>query len=138
MKGRLNVKEAQGRKRLCYVNPPIGDGQAVPGALKPHIVCPTTAGTGNENTGIAVFDFVSMKAKTGIASRRLRPSLAIIDPRTTHTLPEKVAASGAFDVLSHALESFTASSSTFVWHSSTRAPFIFTREAAPRPPPAPA
>ena len=93
---------------LTYVNAPIGDGQPVPGPLGPHIACPTTAGTGSENTGIAVFDLLAMKAKTGIASRRLRPTLAIIDPRTTHTLPEKVAASGAFDVLSHALESFTA------------------------------
>ena len=93
---------------LTYVNAPIGDGQPVPGPLAPHIACPTTAGTGSENTGIAVFDLVAMKAKTAVASRRLRPALAIVDPRTTHTLPEKVAASGAFDVLSHALESFTA------------------------------
>ena len=103
-----NLYSSHPAKLLTYVNAPIGDGRAVPGPLRPHIACPTTAGTGSENTGIAVFDLVSMKAKTGIASRRLRPSLAIVDPRTTHTLPEKVAASGAFDVLSHALESFTA------------------------------
>ena len=59
---------------LTYVNAPIGDGQPVPGPLAPHIACPTTAGTGSENTGIAVFDLVAMKAKTAVASRRLRPA----------------------------------------------------------------
>lgn len=93
---------------LAYVNAPVGEGRAVPGPLKPHIACPTTSGTGSECTGIAVFDLLSMKAKTGIASRRLRPTLALIDPLTTHTLPANVVACSAFDVLSHALESYTA------------------------------
>lgn len=91
-----------------YVNAPIGDGKAVPGPLPPHIACPTTCGTGSECTGIAVFDDLSLKAKTGIASRRLRPSLALIDPRATRTLPAMVVAASGFDVLCHALESYTA------------------------------
>lgn len=93
---------------LTYVNPPIGEGQAVPGPLKPHIACPTTCGTGSECTGIAVFDLLSMQAKTGIVSRRLRPTMALIDPTVTRTLPKNVVAASAFDVLSHALESYTA------------------------------
>ena len=93
---------------LTYVNAPIGGGQAIPGALKPHIACPTTSGTGSECTGIAVFDLLAMKAKTGIVSRRLRPSMALIDPETTRSLPKNVVAASAFDVLSHALESYTA------------------------------
>lgn len=93
---------------LAYVNAPVGEGRPVPGPLKPHIACPTTSGTGSECTGIAVFDLLSMKAKTGIASRRLRPTLALVDPLTTHTLPANVVACSAFDVLSHALESYTA------------------------------
>jgi alcohol dehydrogenase class IV len=91
-----------------YVNAPIGDGKPVPGPLPPHIACPTTCGTGSECTGIAVFDDLTLKAKTGIASRRLRPTLALIDPTCTRTLPSMVVAASGFDVLSHALESFTA------------------------------
>jgi alcohol dehydrogenase class IV len=91
-----------------YVNAPIGDGKPVPGPLPPHIACPTTCGTGSECTGIAVFDDLALKAKTGIASRRLRPTLALIDPTCTRTLPSMVVAASGFDVLSHALESFTA------------------------------
>lgn len=93
---------------LAYVNAPIGLGTPVPGPLKPHIACPTTSGTGSECTGIAVFDLLEMKAKTGIASKMLRPTRALIDPTVTMTLPPNVVASSAFDVLSHALESYTA------------------------------
>ncbi len=93
---------------LAYVNTPIGDGVAVPGPLKPHIACPTTSGTGSECTGIAVFDLLEMKAKTGIASKMIRPTRALIDPAVTATLPANVVAASAFDVLSHALESYTA------------------------------
>jgi alcohol dehydrogenase class IV len=93
---------------IAYVNAPIGGGRAVPGPLKPHIACPTTCGTGSECTGIAVFDLLAMHVKTGIASRRLRPSLALIDPTVACTLPRNVVAASAFDVLSHALESYTA------------------------------
>jgi hydroxyacid-oxoacid transhydrogenase len=93
---------------LTYVNKPIGEGQQIPGPLKPHIACPTTAGTGSEVTGIAIFDLVSLKAKTGIASHALRPTEAIVDPDCTASLPSEVVASAGLDVLSHALESYTA------------------------------
>ena len=93
---------------LTYVNKPVGAGEPVPGALPPHIACPTTCGTGSETTGIAVCDVLALEAKTGIASRRLRPSLALVDPRCTSTLPASVVAASGFDVLCHALESYTA------------------------------
>lgn len=93
---------------LDYVNAPIGAACQVPGPLKPHIACPTTSGTGSECTGIAVFDLLAMQAKTGIAARELRPTRAVIDPSATYTLPANVVAASGFDVLSHALESYTA------------------------------
>ena len=93
---------------LDYVNPPIGKGLPVPGPLKPLFAVPTTAGTGSETTGVAIFDFEQMHAKTGIANRMLKPTLGILDPDNTRTLPPEVAASTGLDVLSHAIESYTA------------------------------
>jgi hydroxyacid-oxoacid transhydrogenase len=93
---------------LEYVNAPVGRGTPVPGPLKPLIAIPTTAGTGSETTGVAIFDFLERRAKTGIAHRYLKPLLGIVDPDNTRTQPAAVAASAGLDVLSHALESYTA------------------------------
>jgi len=91
-----------------YVNPTLGRGVTPPGPLKPLIAVPTTAGTGSETTAVAVFDFERERVKTGIANRYLRPTLGILDPENTRSCPKAVAASAGLDVLSHALESFTA------------------------------
>lgn len=91
-----------------YVNAPIGEGVPIPSPLKPLIAVPTTAGTGSETTGVAIFDYAAKHAKTGIAHRYLKPTLGIVDSDNTRTLPPAVAASSGLDVLSHALESYTA------------------------------
>ena len=93
---------------LAYINAPIGQGKPVPGPVKPLIAIPTTAGTGSETTGVAICDLTELHAKTGIAHRRLKPTLGIVDPDNTRTMPASVAAGSGLDVLCHALESYTA------------------------------
>lgn len=103
-----NLYATRPAELTAYVNAPVGDGRPVPGPLKPHIACPTTSGTGSEVTGITIFDFLEHRLKTGIASPALRPTEALIDPDCTATLPAEVVAASGLDVLSHALESYTA------------------------------
>jgi alcohol dehydrogenase class IV len=93
---------------MDYVNPPIGEGRAPPGPLKPHLAIPTTSGTGSEATTVAVLDLPDLKVKTGISHRFLRPHQAIVDPELTRSLPAEVTASTGLDVVCHAAESFLA------------------------------
>lgn len=93
---------------LDFVNAPLGKGRPIDKPLKPLVAVPTTAGTGSETTGTAIFDLVSRRAKTGIAHRNLKPTIGICDPLNTSTMPAAVKASSGLDVLCHSLESWTA------------------------------
>src|ERR1700710_3075037 len=93
---------------MDYINKPVGNAQTPPGSLKPLIAVPTTAGTGSESTAMCVLDILSLRVKTGISHWRLRPTLAVVDPLLTMTLPPEVTAASGMDIVCHALESYTA------------------------------
>lgn len=74
--------------------------------LKPFIVIPTTAGTGSENTLVAVIYDVAAKTKLAFSDKYLLPDLAVLDPVMTQSLPPGLTASTGMDALTHAVESY--------------------------------
>ncbi|MFD9893294.1 hydroxyacid-oxoacid transhydrogenase [Amycolatopsis sp. NPDC059027] len=104
----VNLLTTHPGELLDFVTPPIGAGKAPWLPLKPLIAVPTTAGTGSESTTICVVDLLGLHLKAGVSHPSLRPSLAVVDPRTTVSLPSEVTAASGMDVLSHALESYTS------------------------------
>jgi alcohol dehydrogenase class IV len=104
----INLLTSHPGELMDYINKPIGNAKTPPGQLKPLIAVPTTAGTGSESTAMCVMDILSMKVKTGISHWRLRPTLAVVDPLLTMTLPPEVTAASGMDIVCHAVESYTA------------------------------
>ncbi len=104
----VNLLTAHPADLTDYLNPPLGAGKPPPGPVPPLVAVPTTAGTGAESTAVCVMDLLELKVKTGISHPRLRPVLAVVDPTVTLSMPPGVTAATGFDILCHALESYTA------------------------------
>ena len=74
----------------------------------PHVVIPTTAGTGSEVTSGAVVLDPEQGQKIIIFEYFNTPRTAILDPRMTLKLPAGLTASTGMDAMTHAVESYTA------------------------------
>ena len=74
---------------------------------RPLIVVPTTSGTGSEVTLVAVISDKENNVKLPFTSNLLLPKIAVLDPRMTLSLPQKITAATGMDALTHAVEAFT-------------------------------
>jgi hydroxyacid-oxoacid transhydrogenase len=104
----VNLLNSNPGEVLDYVNAPVGKGRSPVNTLAPLVAVPTTTGTGSESTTVCVLDVLAQKVKSGISHPRLRPTLAVVDPRLTLTQPAGVTAAAGMDILCHAVESWTA------------------------------
>ncbi|MDE5614696.1 MAG: bifunctional acetaldehyde-CoA/alcohol dehydrogenase, partial [Treponemataceae bacterium] len=76
---------------------------------KASLVCvPTTSGTGSEVTPFAVITDKEEHKKYPLADYALTPTIAIIDPTFTLSLPKKIVADTGMDVLTHATEAYVS------------------------------
>jgi alcohol dehydrogenase class IV len=70
----------------------------------PHVVIPTTAGTGSEVTYVAVIKDHEKGRKLIFGDYHIIPNVAILDPKMTEGLPPKLTAATGMDALCHAVE----------------------------------
>ena len=76
---------------------------------KAKLVCiPTTSGTGSEVTPFAVITDRTENKKYPLTDYSLTPTVAIIDPALTYSLPKKITADTGMDVLTHATEAYVS------------------------------
>ena len=75
-------------------------------AIPPIVAIPTTAGTGTEVGRAAVIVNEARESKTIIFHPKLLPSIVILDPKVTVSLPTHLTAATGMDALSHSLEAF--------------------------------
>jgi alcohol dehydrogenase class IV len=78
--------------------------QALTRPQTPHIVIPTTAGTGSEVTYVAVIKDHDQGRKLLFGDYNILPNVAILDPRITEGLPPGLTAATGMDAMSHAIE----------------------------------
>jgi alcohol dehydrogenase len=88
----------------------LGRQPARPGA--PVVAIPTTAGTGSETNMFAVITDTTAGRKRYVAHPSVQPRLTLLDPEVTIGLPPYPTATCGMDVLTHAIEAFTARGAT--------------------------
>ncbi|MBL8064002.1 MAG: iron-containing alcohol dehydrogenase, partial [Anaerolineales bacterium] len=86
----------------------VGKGQPLTGMPLTYIAIPTTAGTGTEVTRNAVLDVPEHGVKVSLRSPMMLPSLAIVDPELTYSLPPSITAASGLDALTQLIEPFVS------------------------------
>lgn len=75
------------------------------GAVK-LVAIPTTSGSGSEVTDFAILTHGGIKHP--LVDERIRPDAAILDSELLQNMPKSLVADTGFDILAHAVESYTA------------------------------
>jgi alcohol dehydrogenase len=78
----------------------------VPGPLIPIVAIPTTAGSGSEATSWSVITDTTSHEKLALGDPHLTPTLALVDPLLTLSLPASATAATGMDALSHSIEAY--------------------------------
>jgi len=84
----------------------VGEGRPLTRTAAGHIAIPTTAGTGAEVTRNAVLGVPEKKVKVSMRSPFMLPSLAVVDPVLTGSMPPALTASTGLDALAQLMEPY--------------------------------
>ena len=86
----------------------VGKGRQISQAPVPYIAIPTTSGTGAEVTRNAVLADIEHQVKVSMRSPLMLPSLAVVDPVLTYSLPPDITASTGLDALTQLMEAYVS------------------------------
>ncbi len=86
----------------------IGKGQPLTEDPAPCIAIPTTAGTGAEVTRNAVLLSPAHQVKVSMRHPKMLPTVALVDPELTLSMPPAVTASTGLDAFTQLLEAFVS------------------------------
>lgn len=86
----------------------IGAGRPIAERPAPFVAIPTTAGTGAEVTRNAVLAAGEERVKVSLRSPLMLPTIALVDPELTYSLPPEVTASTGLDALTQCVEPFVS------------------------------
>jgi alcohol dehydrogenase class IV len=86
----------------------VGAGKEIPSPAAPMIALPTTAGTGTEVTRNAVITSPEHHVKVSMRSLKMIPTVAIVDPELTYSMPPSVTASTGMDALTQVIEGYVS------------------------------
>jgi alcohol dehydrogenase class IV len=86
----------------------VGRGQPLAERAAPHIAIPTTAGTGAEVTLNAVLGVPEHQVKVSMRSAWMLPSVAVVDPELTYSMPPALTASTGLDALTQLMEAYVS------------------------------
>ncbi|BDR80091.1 iron-containing alcohol dehydrogenase [Clostridium tetani] len=83
-------------------------GKIIENAPPSIVAIPTTAGTGSEATEFTIISNTKDNIKMLLKGKSLIPTLAIVDPQFSITVPQNITAATGIDALTHAIESYTS------------------------------
>ncbi len=86
-------------KEIVENNAPVHD-------VTPIVCIPTSSGTGSETTPFAVFTDTNEHTKNGFAHPNIFPTISLIDPELTYSMPSAIVINTGLDALAHAIEAF--------------------------------
>lgn len=98
----IAILAANGGKIADYL------GQDVTKPVPPMVAIPTTAGTGSEATQFTIITDTQTQVKMLLKGSSFMPTLAIVDPRYSISLPQEITIATGMDALTHAIEAYTS------------------------------
>lgn len=107
----------------------IGRGKPLSNQPVPFLAIPTTSGTGSEVTRNAVIGSPEDRVKVSLRSPRMLPSLALVDPELTLSVPQDITAATGMDALTQVIEPFVSKHSNPLTDSLCKAGIVKAAQA---------